>query len=160
MGLQKAGVCVCIFLKSLHIGSWHNLTLQMPHTTIQDMGIPATLDGEFSSPADGTRVQATWKLQKLCLMPSRTQGGDRVGHELLSVVGVVSKFGPPKSHKISLELVDYHHLHLGGVSHFEKPFWSRRSRGYTVSRFSICQVCYRHIYWGAYETGPKWAGSS
>ena len=32
------------FLKSLHIGSWHNPTLQMPHTTIQDMGIPATLD--------------------------------------------------------------------------------------------------------------------
>ena len=35
-------------------------------------------------------------------MPSRTQGGDRVGHELLSVVGVVSKFGPPKSHKFHL----------------------------------------------------------
>lgn len=58
------------------------------------------------------------------------QGGDRVGHDLLSVVGVVSKFGPPKSHEISLELVDDHHLHLGGVSHFEKPFSSRRSRGY------------------------------
>ena len=86
------------------------------------------------------------------------QGGDRVGNELLSVVGVVAKFGTPKSHEIPPEIVDYHHFlyeNLGvlGMSPTRSnPF---RRVGVAVSRFSVCQVCYRHIYRGAYETGSK-----
>ena len=111
------GGCVCVFFwRALHIGSWHNLTLQMPHTTIQDMGIPATLDGEFQfhlPMGPVSRQHESCKSFVWCLRGHRV--GTGWGMSCLVLLGLSQKFGPPKSHKISLELVDYHHLHLGGV---------------------------------------------